>query len=174
MLQKVSKLTNKVVFCNPLNNVTTSNVRSLAELAMQPNSSETSDHTIVSEGQHHILHISTQPNCLDCGFYMMKTIHMLVEEFLWGWISPTFVSVVTNALFMWIVYKCVLIHIWLQGTELWLTKREVDSLRYSCERVGTKGIRFCTCDQGPHIVNFVSVFFSVDIVIFWCYNYSLL
>ena len=94
MRQKVSKLTSKVVFCDPLNNATTGNVRSLPELAIRTISSEPPDHTIVSEGRHHVLHIPTQPNCWDCGFYVMKTIQMLVEEFLRGWISPTFVSVI--------------------------------------------------------------------------------
>ena len=94
MRQKVSKLTSKVVFCDPLNNAATGNVRSLAELAIQTISSEPSDHTIVAEGRHHVLHIPTQPNCWDCVFYVMKTIEMLIEEFLRGWISPTFVSVI--------------------------------------------------------------------------------
>ena len=94
MRQKVSKLTSKVVFCDPLNNAATDNVRRMAELAIREISSEPLDHTIVPEGQHHVLHIPTQPNCWDCGFYVMKTIQMLVGEFLQGWISPTFVSVI--------------------------------------------------------------------------------
>ena len=52
------------------------------------------------------------PNGSDCGFYVMKTLQMLVEEFLRGWISPTFVSVIANGCIMWILYSCVLIHIW--------------------------------------------------------------
>ena len=51
----------------------------------------------------HILHIPTQPNGWDCGFYVMKTIQMLVEEFLRGWISPDFVSVIANGCLMWIL-----------------------------------------------------------------------
>ena len=94
MQEKVSKLTSKVVFCCPLNNATIGNMRSLVEFVIRTISSEPSDHTIVSEGRHHVLHIPTQPNCWDCGFYVMKTIQMLVEEFLQGWISPTFVSVI--------------------------------------------------------------------------------
>ena len=93
MRQKVSKLTSKVVFYNTLNNATTGNVWSQVELAIWTISFEPSNHTIVSEGRHHVLHIPTLPNCWDCGFYMMKTIQMLVE-FLRGWISPTFISVI--------------------------------------------------------------------------------
>ena len=74
MRQEVSKLTNKVVFYDPLNNATTSNVWSLAELAIHTISSELSDHTIVSESRHHVLHIPNHPNCWECGFYVMKTI----------------------------------------------------------------------------------------------------
>ena len=94
MCKDVTELTSKVVFCDPLNNAATDNVRSQAELAIQTISYEPSNHTIVAEGRHHVLHIPTQPNCWDCGFYVMKTIQMLVEEFLQGWISPTFVSVI--------------------------------------------------------------------------------
>ena len=45
--QKVSKLTNIVVFCDPLNNVMTGNVQSLVEIVI---SSKLSNHTTVSEG----------------------------------------------------------------------------------------------------------------------------
>ena len=69
--EKVSKLTNQVVFCDPLNNATTGNVRSLTELVIRIISSEPLDHTIVYEGRHHVLHIPTQPNCWDCGFYVV-------------------------------------------------------------------------------------------------------
>ena len=35
----------------------------------------------------------------------------------------------------------------------------------SCGQVGMKGTRIYTCDQWPHIVNFVSIVFSIDFVI---------
>ena len=110
--QKVSKLTNKVVFCDPLNNAATGNMQSLAQIAIQTISSESSNYTIVSKGRHHVLHIPTQPNGWDCGFYVMKTLQMLIEEFLRGQISLTFVSVIADVLFMWFLYSCVLIHNW--------------------------------------------------------------
>ena len=94
MRQQASKLTSKVVFCDPLNRPATDNMRRMAELAIRTISSEPSDHTIVPNGRHQVLHIPTQPNCWDCGFYVMKTIQMLVREFLQGWISSTFVSVI--------------------------------------------------------------------------------
>ena len=35
----------------------------------------------------------------------------------------------------------------------------------SCGRVGTIGIRICTCDRWLHIVNFGNVVFSTDLAI---------
>ena len=76
------------------------------------------------------MHIPTQPNGWDCGFYVMKTIQMLVEEFILGWISPEFVSRFANGCLMWILLDLVLIHICSQGIEMWFTQYDVDSLRF--------------------------------------------
>ena len=74
MQQKVYELISIVVFYDPLNNEVTNTVRSLADIAIQTIVSATEDHTIVLEGQQHVMHIPTQKNGWDCGFYVMKTI----------------------------------------------------------------------------------------------------
>ena len=55
----------------------------------------------------------------------------------------------SNALFMWIVYRCVLIHIWWQGTEMWFTKREVDSLRIHVDEWARRVLGFAPATGGP-------------------------
>ena len=86
----VSKLTNVVVFNDPLNNEVTGTLCSLVDIAIRKIFSASEDHEIVLEGRHHVMHIRTQPNGWDCGFHIMKTIQMLVEEFILGWISLEF------------------------------------------------------------------------------------
>ena len=68
MRHKVSKLTNNVVFSDPLNNVATGIVHNLEDIAIQTISTEPLDYTIVLEGRHYVLHTPTQPNDWDCGF----------------------------------------------------------------------------------------------------------
>ena len=46
-----------------------------------------------SDEQFHVLHIPTQPNGTDCGYYVVQTIRMLVEEFIQGFESNYFVSI---------------------------------------------------------------------------------
>ena len=75
-----TKMTNTVVFCDPLNNEVTGTLKSLADIAM--------------EGWYHVLHIPTQPNGWDCGYYVLNYIQMLVEEFIQGLTSSDFVSII--------------------------------------------------------------------------------
>ena len=39
-------------------------------------------HCIITKNQHHELHIPTQPNETNYGYYVMQTIRMLVAEFV--------------------------------------------------------------------------------------------
>ena len=79
---KVSKLTNTLVHHKPLNNEAIGTLHSLANIGFRTISSAREDHNIVLAGRHRVLHIPTQPNGWGYGYYMMKTIHMLVEEFM--------------------------------------------------------------------------------------------
>ena len=88
-----AKVRSPIIFCDPLNNHPTTRVRTLGDLAIRHISSRTHDHCIINDGQFHELRIPTQPNGTDCGYYVMQTIRMLVEELIQGFESDQFVSI---------------------------------------------------------------------------------
>ena len=81
-----------IVFCDPLNNHLTADMKTLGDLAVHHISSVAHNHCIINNERFHILHIPTQPNGTDCGYYVMQTIQMLIEEFIQGFESDDFVS----------------------------------------------------------------------------------
>ena len=91
----IGKVTSKVVFCDPLNNPASNSFAALGDLAVKHISTCPRDHLIIRSRLHHELRIPRQPNGTDCGFYVMQTIRMLVEEFIQGLGSPDFVSIYT-------------------------------------------------------------------------------
>ena len=88
-----AKVRSPIIFCDPLNIHPTTRVRTLGDLAIRHISSRTHDHCIINNGQFHELRIPTQPNGTDCGYYVMQTIRMLVEELIQGFESDQFVSI---------------------------------------------------------------------------------
>ena len=76
-----------------MNNPATRELKSLAEMAMTKVTSIGTDHNIKPENRYTEIHIPTQPNGTDCGYYVMQTIRMFVEEFAYGLKSPNFVSI---------------------------------------------------------------------------------
>ena len=90
---EAKKVRSPIVFCDPLNNHPTVDMKTLGVLAVRHISSATHDHCIISDERFHVLHILTQPNGTDCGYYVMQTIQMLVEEFIQGFESSYFVSI---------------------------------------------------------------------------------
>ena len=87
------KVTSPVVFIDPMNNPATRELKSLAEMAITKVTSTVADHKIIPENRYTKIHIPTQPNGTDCGYYVMQTIRMFVEEFAYGLKSPNFVSI---------------------------------------------------------------------------------
>ena len=87
-----AKVRSPIVFCDPLNNHPTTGMKTLGDLAVLHISSATHDYCIISNTRFHVLHIPTQPNGTDCGYYDMQTIQMLVEEFIQGFEYDDFVS----------------------------------------------------------------------------------
>ena len=87
------KVTSPVVFIDPMNNPATRELKSLAEMAITKVTSTDADHNIIPENRYTEIHIPTQPNGTDCGYYVMQTIRMFVEEFAYGLKSPNFVSI---------------------------------------------------------------------------------
>jgi hypothetical protein len=81
-----------IVYCDLLNNPPTVNLKTLGDLVIRYISTVAPDHCIISDECHHVLHIVTQPNGTDCGFCVMLTIWMMVEEFIQGSDSTDFVS----------------------------------------------------------------------------------
>ena len=79
-------------FCDQMNNHPTTGIKTLGDLVVRHISSTMCDHCIINDERHHVLHILTQPNGTDCGFYVMLTIWMMVEEFIQGYDSADFVS----------------------------------------------------------------------------------
>ena len=63
------KVTNQVIFYDPLNNEATSTLKSLAYMAIRTICSRLTDHCIVTNIRNHILHILMQPNGWDYGYY---------------------------------------------------------------------------------------------------------
>ena len=59
-------------------------MRTLGHLVVWHSYSTIHDHCIINDERFHVLHISTQPNGTNCGYYVMQTIRMLVEEFIQG------------------------------------------------------------------------------------------
>ena len=76
------KVTNPIVFGNPLNNPLTMNLKTLGDMVVRHISSVLQDHCIISDGRHQVLHIPTQRNGTDCGYYVMQTFRLLVKEFI--------------------------------------------------------------------------------------------
>ena len=82
-----------IVYCDPLNNPSTVNLKALGDLGIRHISEVAPDHfLIINNDRHHVLHIPMQPNETICGFYVMLTIRMMVEEFIQGYGSTDFVS----------------------------------------------------------------------------------
>ena len=67
-------------------------LKTLGDLAVRDISTVAPDHYIINDERHHVLHILTQPTGINCGFYVMLTIWMMVEEFIQGSDSTDFVS----------------------------------------------------------------------------------
>ena len=109
---KVVMVTDAIVFYNPMNNEATGTVKSLIDITIRTICSASDDHCIALEGRHMLMHLPTQPNGWDCVFYIMKTIQMLVEEFILCWTSPNFVSMIGFGCWMWILLILPLIRIW--------------------------------------------------------------
>ena len=87
-----AKLRSPIVFCDPLNNHPTIGMKTLGDLVVRHISSATHDHCIINNKRFHVLHIPTQPNGTDSGYYVMQPIRMLVEEFIQGFEYDDFVS----------------------------------------------------------------------------------
>ena len=77
---------------NPLTNGPIGTLKNLAYMVIQTIYSASTDHCIVTEGRHHVLHIPTQLNGWDYGYYMMWSIQILVEEFIQEFRSLDFLS----------------------------------------------------------------------------------
>ena len=90
------KVRSQIVFRDPLDNHLTACMKTLGDLVVQHISSTMHDHCIINNERFHILHILTQPNGANCGYYVMQTILMLVEEFIQGLESGQFVSIYEN------------------------------------------------------------------------------
>ena len=67
-------------------------LKRLAKMTIRTIYGGNNDHCIVTNDRHPEVHILTQPNGWDCGYHVMQTIEMLVEEFIQGFESHTFVS----------------------------------------------------------------------------------
>ena len=57
-----TKVISQVLYCDPLNNDAIGTLKRLPEMAIHTICSGNDDHCIVTKGQHHQVHISTQPN----------------------------------------------------------------------------------------------------------------
>ena len=79
-----------IVYCDPLKNPLTVSLKALGNLVICHILKVVPDHCIISNDQHHVLHILAQPNEIDCEFYVMLTIRMMVEEFIQGYKSTYF------------------------------------------------------------------------------------
>ena len=91
-----AKVRSHIIFCDPINNHPTAGMKTLGDLVVRHISSATHDHCIINNERFQVLHIPTQPNGTDCGYYVMQTIRMLVEEFIQGFESDQFVSIYEN------------------------------------------------------------------------------
>ena len=87
-----AKVRRPIIFCDLLNNHPIVGKKTLGDLVVRHISFATHDHCIINNERFHVLHIPTQTNGTDCGYYMMQTIRMLVEEFIQGFEYDYFVS----------------------------------------------------------------------------------